>query len=573
MRTKEYLLATLKETPSDAETVSHRLMLRAGMIRPLTTGIYTWLPTGLRVLRKVENIVRSEMDAINAQEILMPMVLPAPLWQETKRWQIYGAELLRLTDRNDREYCLGPTHEEVITDLFRREIQGYRQLPAHFYQIQTKFRDEIRPRFGALRAREFVMKDSYSFHLDEQSLKDSYWLMHATYSKIFQRMGLTFKVVEADSGAIGGNVSHEFHVLADSGEDAVVFSDSSDYAANIETASSLTSFQVKTIDNNATPLEKVATPNVSSVPEVASFFATDASQVLKTLVVKSTPKAPGDSGLVALLLCGDDELNNIKAEKLPEVQAPLCFADETDLLKHCDCPAGSLGPLELNIPIIGDHRIASLSNFICGANKDGYHLRHVHWQRDLQLPSLQDIRKVKQGDPSPDGKGALHIKRGIEVGHIFQLGTRYSEAMNAVVQDKELQQRTVIMGTYGLGISRVVAAAIEQHHDDRGIIWPAALAPFDVALIPLNSDSNSYVHSTTMMLYQQLQEKGIEVLLDDRAERPGVRFADMDLLGIPHRIVVSPRGEKQRSVEYKLRTADKPKDMGVDEVIAFLCAN
>lgn len=546
MRTSKYLIATLKENPSDAEVISHQLMLRAGMIRRLASGLYTWLPMGLRVLRKVERIVREEMDGIGSQEILMPAVQPAELWQESGRWEQYGDELLRFKDRHKREFCFGPTHEEVITDMARRELRSYKQLPATFYQIQTKFRDERRPRFGLMRAREFLMKDAYSFHLNQTSLQQTYDDMYGAYCRIFTRLGLDFRPVLADTGSIGGSSSHEFHVLASSGEDAIAFSNTSDYAANIELAAALPAQEPR--PPALFTMETVETRGKHSIEEVSNHLGIASHQCLKTLLVLGTT-----SEVVALVIRGDHELNAIKAEKLPQVAEPFTFASAEQVKAAAGCDAGSIGPVGLNIPIIVDHAAGHMADFVCGANIDGKHLRGVNWGRDLPEPYVTDLRNVVEGDPSPDGQGTLLIKRGIEVGHIFQLGTKYSQALNATCLDENGATATMTMGCYGIGVSRVVASAIEQNHDQQGIIWPAAIAPFQVVLIPIGYQRSEQVKTATDKLYQELNEQGVEVLLDDRNERPGVMFADMDLIGIPHRLVLSDRGLQNNTVEYKDR--------------------
>ncbi len=562
MRTSRLLLATLRETPADAEVVSHQLMLRAGMIRRLASGLYTWLPLGLRVLRKVEQIVREEMDRAGAQELLMPAVQPAELWQESGRWEQYGPELLRLTDRHGREFCFGPTHEEVITDLVRREIQSYKQLPANFYQIQTKFRDEVRPRFGVMRAREFLMKDAYSFHLDESSLQKTYDTMYETYSRIFSRLGLEFRAVMADTGAIGGRTSHEFHVLADSGEDAIAFSDASDYAANVELAEALPPDNPRPAPGQ--PLQTVETPGQHTIEEVSRFLGIPPSKMVKTLLVK------GNDGIVALVLRGDHELNAIKAEKLPQVHTPLTFADETEIRAATGAGPGSVGPVGLTIPVIADHSAVNLSDFACGANEDGKHLTGVNWGRDLPEPQTADLRNVVEGDPSPDGKGRLVIKRGIEVGHIFQLGNKYSAALGATALDENGKQKVLEMGCYGIGVSRVVAAAIEQNHDDRGIIWPDAIAPYQVVLLPMNMHKSRRVREAAETLYTKLVAAGIEVLFDDRKERPGVMFADAELIGIPHRLVLGERGLDADNIEYKGRRDGESREIPLGDIIRFI---
>ncbi len=563
MRTSRFLLATVKETPADAEVVSHRLMLRAGMIRKLASGLYTWLPLGLRVLRKVETIVREEMDRAGAQELLMPMVQPAELWQASGRWEQYGPELLRLHDRHGREFCLGPTHEEVITDLARRELRSYKQLPANFYQIQTKFRDEIRPRFGVMRAREFLMKDAYSFHADQDSLDETYQAMFDAYTRIFTRLGLDFRAVQADTGSIGGNASHEFHVLADAGEDAIAFSSDSDYAANVELAEALAPAGERPAPTQE--LQVVDTPNQRSIAEVAAFLGVDPAQTVKTLLVKGS-----ESAVVALVLRGDHELNAIKAEKLPQVAAPLTLVGDEAVHTCCGCPAGSIGPRDIAAPVIADRAAAQLADFVCGANEDGKHLTGVNWGRDLPEPEVADLRNVVEGDPSPDGRGTLSIKRGVEVGHIFQLGTKYAEALDATVLDEAGRAVVMNMGCYGIGVSRVVAAAIEQNHDDRGIIWPGAIAPFQVALLPMNMHKSQRLREAVERLHDELTAAGIDVLLDDRKERPGVMFADMELIGIPHRIVLGERGLDAGRVEYKGRRDSDSQDVALDGIIEFL---
>lgn len=563
MRTTQLLIATIKETPADAEVISHKLMLRAGFIRKLAAGLYTWLPMGLRTLRKVETIVREEMNRAGAQEVLMPAVQPAELWQESQRWDQYGPELLRFHDRHQREFCFGPTHEEVITDLIRNELRSYKQLPSNFYQIQTKFRDEIRPRFGIMRAREFLMKDAYSFHLDEESLQETYKVMHATYCRIFDRIGLEYRPVQADTGSIGGHQSHEFHVLADSGEDAIAFSTESGYAANVELAKAL---PPATPPAAATAqLQTVATPGQHSIEQVSEFLKVKSAHCVKTLLVNGK-----DNTVVALVLRGDHELNVIKAEKLAGVASPLTFASEAAVREVANCGPGSLGPVGLSITLYVDHSAAVLTNFVCGANADDKHLTGVNWGRDCPRPVSVDIRNVVEGDPSPDGKGTLQIKRGIEVGHIFQLGKKYSQAMNATVLDAQGKAVVMTMGCYGIGVSRVVAAAIEQNHDEKGIIWPDAIAPFQIAIVPMNMQRSQAVRDATEVLYKELLELGFDVLLDDRNERPGVMFADMELIGIPHRIVIGDRGLENGIVEYKGRRDHTARDIPRPELLAFL---
>jgi prolyl-tRNA synthetase len=564
MRTSQFPLNTVKEIPADAVVISHQLMIRAGLIRKLAAGLYTWLPLGLRVLRKVESIVREEMDRAGALEVLMPALQPAELWQETGRWEKYGPELARLKDRHDRDFCLGPTHEEIITDLARNEIKSYKQLPINYYQIQTKFRDEIRPRFGVMRCREFIMKDAYSFHLSQESLNETYAVMHQVYTTIFTRFGLKFRAVIADSGSIGGAVSHEFHVLAESGEDAIAFSDGSDYAANIEKAEA-----VAPSGNRPTAsaeLKKVSTPGQHSIEEVSQFLDVPTQQCLKTLIVKGD-----DGGLVALLLRGDHELNPIKAEKIGGIAAQLTFASDTEIMQSCNCKPGSIGPFNLTMKIIADRSVAVMADFVCGANEDGQHFTGVNWERDLPVPTqIQDIRTVVAGDPSPDGKGNIRIARGIEVGHIFQLGIKYSEAMKAGIINEDGKHQTMIMGCYGIGISRVVASSIEQSHDARGIIWPASLAPFQVAICPMNLHKSERLKAAAEQLYQDLLKAGVEVLFDDRKVRAGFMFSDMELIGIPHCIVISDRGLEAGIVEYKARTAEQNEEIPLDQVIAFL---
>ena len=566
MRTSKYLLSTLKETPADAEVVSHQLMLRAGMIRKVAAGLYTWLPTGYRVLKKVENIVREEMNKAGAIEVLMPVVQPADIWQESGRWEQYGPELLRIKDRGDRDFVLGPTHEEVITDLIRNEVSSYKQLPLNFYQIQTKFRDEVRPRFGVMRSREFIMKDAYSFHTSQESLQTTYDDMYAAYSAIFTRIGLDFRAVRADTGSIGGSSSHEFQVLADSGEDDIVFSTESDYAANIEMAQALAPTQSCPKPTKA--MELVDTPNAKTIEELVEQFNLPVEKTVKTLIVKAS-KESGQQ-LVALLVRGDHTLNEIKAEKLDIVASPLEFATEEEIRAMVNAGPGSLGPINLTMPIIIDRDVAVMSDFSAGANIDHKHYFNINWERDTALPRIADIRNVVEGDISPDNKGTLQIKRGIEVGHIFQLGTKYSQAMNATVQGEDGKNHVMIMGCYGIGVSRIVAAAIEQRHDDRGIIWPEAIAPFHVAIIPMNMHKSEQVQQVAEQLYAQLQAAGIDVLFDDRKERPGVMFADAELIGIPHTIVVGERNLVNGEVEYKHRSSDKKEIINITKIVDFI---
>ena len=564
MYLSKFPLNTLKETPADAEIVSHRLMLRAGLIRRLASGLYTWLPLGLRVLHKVEHIIRSEMNNSGAIEVLMPSVLPAELWQESGRWDQYGPELLRLHDRHEREFCYGPTHEEIITDLARRELTSYKQLPVNYYQIQTKFRDEVRPRFGVMRAREFIMKDAYSFHIGEDSLQQTYDAMYRTYSNIFTRLGLEFRAVMADSGAIGGSSSHEFHVLAESGEDAIAFSSDSDYAANIEKAELLPADSPR--PEAAATMQTVNTPDQHSIDDVSAFLGTAASQCVKTLLVNGTD----EGSVVALVLRGDHVLNEVKAAHLDQVAEPLSFASDEQIRQVAGCSAGSLGPVGLNIPVIADHAALQVADFVCGANVDGQHLTGVNWERDCPAPQAADIRNVVDGDPSPDGKGTLSIVRGIEVGHIFQLGQKYSAAMDASVLDENGKSMVMTMGCYGIGVTRIVAAAIEQNHDDNGIIWPENIAPFTVAIAPINFQNADRVRETATRIHDELDAAGIEVLLYDQKARLGAMLADLDLIGIPHRIVVGERGLADGTVEYKARSADKGEDVPVDDIIARL---
>ncbi|MCX8617618.1 proline--tRNA ligase [Gilliamella sp. B2923] len=566
MRTSKYLLSTLKETPADAEVISHQLMLRAGMIRKVASGLYTWLPTGYRVLKKVENIVREEMNKAGAIEVLMPVVQPADIWQESGRWEQYGPELLRIKDRGDRDFVLGPTHEEVITDLVRNEVSSYKQLPLNIYQIQTKFRDEVRPRFGVMRSREFIMKDAYSFHTTQESLQETYDDMYKAYSAVFTRAGLNFRAVRADTGSIGGNWSHEFQVLADSGEDDIVFSTESDYAANIEMAQALAPTQTRLAPTSAMTL--VDTPNAKTIEELVEQFELPIEKTVKTLMVKAS-KESGHQ-LVALLVRGDHSLNEIKAEKIDIVASPLEFATEEEIRAIVKAGPGSLGPINLNMPIIIDRDVAVMSDFSAGANIDHKHYFNINWERDCPLPRIEDIRNVVEGDISPDGKGTLQIKRGIEVGHIFQLGTKYSQAMKATVQGEDGQNHVMIMGCYGIGVSRIVAAAIEQCHDERGIVWPEAIAPFSVVIIPMNMHKSEKVQATAEKLYTDLQAAGIEVLFDDRKERPGVMFADAELIGIPHTIVIGERNLDNGEVEYKHRAGGDKTLVKVEDILSFI---
>ena len=563
MRVSQFPLSTLKETPADAEIISHQLMLRAGLIRRLASGMYTWLPLGIRVLRKVENIVRDEMEKVGGLEVLMPGVQPAELWQESGRWEEYGPELLRLNDRHNREFCLGPTHEEIITDLARRELASYKQLPIIWYQIQTKFRDEIRPRFGVMRSREFIMKDAYSFHIDQESLQQTYDAMHQAYSNIFTRFGLNFRPVMADSGSIGGTGSHEFHVLADSGEDAIAFSSGSSYAANIEKAEALPPQD----ERPAATEEKttIDTPGKHSIDEVSEFLKIDTSQCLKTLLVDGAE----EGSVAALVLRGDHELNEIKAEQLEQVAAPLCFASEDQVKAAAGCAPGSVGP-DLNITVIADHSAAHAANFVCGANEDGKHNQGVNWGRDLAEPVIADLRNVVEGDASPDGEGTLSIVRGIEVGHIFQLGSKYSEKLQATVLNENGSKQIMTMGCYGIGVSRVVAAAIEQNNDDNGIIWPQNIAPFDVALAPINMQKSERLAEAAENLYKALTDAGLEVLMFDQKERLGSMLANIELIGIPHRLVLGEKGLDKDAIEYKGRTDAESQDIPLDDIVEFI---
>ena len=560
MRLSRFPLATTKETPADAEIISHQLMLRAGMIRRLASGLYTWMPLGLRVLRKVEAIVREEMDRSGAVELLMPGVQPAELWQESGRWDQFGPELLRLQDRHQRDFCLGPTHEEVITDLARRELRSYKQLPVNFYQIQTKFRDEVRPRFGVMRAREFLMKDAYSFHLDADCLARTYQVMFDAYTRIFQRTGLRFRAVHADTGSIGGTASHEFHVLADSGEDAIAFSSQGDYAANVELAEAIAP---ETAPPAATEdMRRVDTPGVKTIDDLVRGHGLPIERTVKTLIVHGS-----EQPLVALIVRGDHTLNTLKAEKLPAVASPLTMAEDSEIRAAVGAGAGSLGPVGLPMPCIVDRSVAVLADFAAGANNDEQHLFGINWQRDLPLPEVADLRDVVAGDPSPDGDGQLSIARGIEVGHVFQLGSKYSEAMGATVLDENGRSVAMPMGCYGIGVSRIVAAAIEQNHDQRGISWPVPIAPFQVAIVSINLQKSETVRDASERLYRQLCEAGIDVCWDDRDLRPGVKFADIELIGVPHRIVIGDRGLGDGQLEYRHREAEASEDWPLESVL------
>lgn len=566
MRVSQFFISTLKEAPAEAELVSHRLMLRAGLIRKLGSGLYTWMPLGLRVLRKVEGVVREEMNAAGAVEVSMPAVQPAELWQESGRWQVFGPQMLKIKDRHDRDFCFGPTHEEVITDIARREIRSYRQLPVNFYQIQTKFRDEIRPRFGVMRAREFLMKDAYSFHSSFEDLEREYRNMVAAYSRIFTRLGLGFRAVAADTGAIGGTGSHEFHVLADSGEDAIAYSPDSEYAANVELAEALAPSVARAAP--AQPMTRVATPNAHTIEEVSAFLKLPPAKIVKTLMVVC-----GDGREVLLLLRGDHMLNEVKAAKKLTLNEGFRFATENEIRARLGAGAGSVGPVGTSLPIVADRALMAMSDFACGANADGFHLTGVNFGRDLPEPAeYADIRNVVAGDPSPDGKGTLDILRGIEVGHVFQLRTKYSVALNASYLDEQGQSKPMEMGCYGIGVSRIVAAAIEQNHDERGIIFPDAMAPFRLALVPIGYGKSEAVRKAADELHRTLSEAGIEVLMDDRDERPGVMFADMELTGIPHRVTIGDRGLKNGEFEYQHRRDAKSQPIPAGEAAAWLLA-
>ena len=564
MYLSKFQITTLKETPSDAEITSHQLMLRAGMIRKLASGLYSWLPLGLRVMRKVENIVRDEMDKCGALEVLMPAVQPSELWQESGRWEQYGPELLRFNDRHSREFCFGPTHEEIITDLARKELSSYKQLPITYYQIQTKFRDEVRPRFGVMRSREFIMKDAYSFHSNQESLQKTYDIMFQAYTNIFTRLGLDFRAVMADSGSIGGNNSHEFHVLAESGEDAIAFSSESNYAANVEKAETIADTSPRPAPT--AEMKNIDTPNQHSIEEVSQFLSVPESQCLKTLLVEGSE----ENSVVALVLRGDHELNEIKASNHPDIASPFCFASDEQIKQSAGCSAGSLGPVGLKIKVIADYAALQCADFACGANEDGKHLTGVNWERDCALPVAADLRNIVEGDASPDGKGTLSIVRGIEVGHIFQLGTKYSEAMKATVLNENGKATTMAMGCYGIGITRIVASAIEQNNDENGIIWTKNLAPFDVAIAPINMQKSEEVRNAAIKLHDELTASGLDVLLYDEKARLGGMLADLDLIGIPHRVVIGDRGLKEDKVEYKSRSQKESQDIALNEIVAFL---
>lgn len=563
MRASKYTIATLKETPADAEIISHQLMIRAGLIRKLASGIYSWLPMGFRVLQKIEHIIREEMNASGAQEVMLPVVQPAELWHESGRWSQYDEGLLlQFRDRHDREFCFGPTHEEVITDLARGELKSHKQLPVNYYQIQTKFRDETRPRFGVLRSREFTMKDAYSFHTDQVSLNETYEEMHDAYSRILTRMDLDFRPVLADSGSIGGSASVEFHVLAESGEDKIAFSSESDYAANVEMAEALAPASE---DAGLLDTEELATPGVKSIEDLCKALDVAANRTVKTLIVKGS-----ESNLVALVLRGDHQLNEIKAEKIDGVASPLTMANDAEIKAEIDASTGSIGPQGLTMPIIADRSAAALRNFIAGANKNDFHTRNLNWERDSRATAIEDIRDVVEGDPSPDGKGEIMFKRGIEVGHIFQLGDKYSKSMNATVLDASGKAVVMQMGCYGMGVTRLVGAIIEQNHDESGIIWPESIAPFRVIVIPINAHKSEQVRATAESLYAELTDQGVEVLFDDREDvRPGAKFADAELMGIPHRVVIGDRGLDKGVIEYVNRRDGNNKDLTLDQVRAL----
>jgi prolyl-tRNA synthetase len=563
MRLSQYPISTLKEVPSDAEVVSHRLMLRAGLIRRLAAGLYTWMPLGLRTLQKVERIVREEMNRAGAFELCMPTIQPAELWKESGRWSKYGPELLRFKDRHEREFAYGPTHEEVITDIARRELRSYKQLPVNFYQIQTKFRDEIRPRFGVMRAREFLMKDAYSFHVDEASLKDGYQRMYEAYTRIFTRIGFKFRAVQADSGSIGGNRSQEFHVLAESGEDAIVFSDGDDYAANLELAAALPPAGARAPATQ--PMTKVHTPGAKSIAQLSALLQLGPERLLKALLVDGS-----DGATVALLIRGDHELNAVKAQKLPGVANPLRMASAERIRASTGCEPGFIGPVGFTGKVYADHAAAHMADFVCGGNEKDVHFTGVNWGRDLAEPNSVDLRNVQSGDPSPSGKGTLQIARGIEVGHIFQLGQLYSEALKATVLDEQGQAVAMYMGCYGIGVTRVVAAAIEQNHDEAGIVWPEAIAPFQVVLVPINYQKSEQVRETADRLYRDFEAAGIDVLLDDRDARPGVKFADSELLGIPHRIVIGDRGLSAGKLEYRQRRQAESTEISAADPVGYI---
>ena len=567
MRTSQYLLSTQKETPADAEVVSHQLMLRSGMVRKVASGLYNYLPTGLRVLNKVANIVREEMNKAGAIEIQMPVVQPADLWEESGRWEEYGPELLRIKDRHQRDFVLGPTHEEVVTALVRNEVSSYKQLPLNLYQIQTKFRDEVRPRFGIMRGREFLMKDAYSFHLSQDCLQTTYDKMFQAYCNVFERIGLEYRPVIADNGSIGGSGSHEFHVLADSGEDDIAFSNGSDYAANVEMAEALAP---ESQGNGSQDLTKVPTPNAKTIPEVSALLGLPEDASVKTLIVLSTPAEDGSQGLVALVLRGDHDVNELKAEKHPLIASPFAMADEEAIKAAIGCGVGSIGPVGLELPIIVDRSAAALADFVCGANTDDVHYTGANWLRDVPEYEVFDLRNIQAGDPSPCGQGTIEIKRGIEVGHIFQLGNKYSQAMNCGVLTETGKHETLTMGCYGIGVSRIMAAAIEQNHDKYGIKWPDAIAPFTIAIIPMNMHKSHRIKEVAEKLYEECLALGVEVLFDDRKERPGVMFNDMELIGVPHSIVIGERNLDNQEVEYKNRRTGEKKMVNIADLSEFI---
>jgi len=564
MKVSNFPISTLRETPAEAELISHQLMLKAGLIKRLSSGLYTWGPIGLKVMRKVETIVREEMTNISSVELLMPNIQPAELWEESGRWSQFGPELLRMKDRKGADFCYGPTHEEVITDYVRREVNSYKDLPVSYYQIQTKFRDEVRPRFGVMRSREFIMKDAYSFHTTQESLQATYDDMHRAYTNIFSRMELNFRPVQADSGSIGGSASQEFHVLADSGEDAIAFSNESDYAANVEMAVALPPKGERPAPT--ADMETIETPDAHTIDDVSAQLNKNPKTSIKSLLVKGDEEGT----VVTLLMQGNDQLNELKAEKLEGVLAPLTYADEDELMSAAGCNAGSIGPVGLKTKVYADHATKNMSDFVCGANQDGKHYVGVNWNRDLPEAEYVDLRNVIEGDPSPDGKGTLSILRGIEVGHIFQLGTKYSEAMKATVLGENGKPVVMTMGCYGVGITRVVAACIEQKHDDNGIIWPTELAPFQLSIVPINYHKSEEVKAQANKLHDELIAAGYDVLLDDRNMRPGAMFADHELIGIPHRVVISDRGLKEGQLEFKSRTADEAENVAQAEIMAFI---
>ena len=560
MRISEFRVSTTREIPADAELTSHQLMLRAGLICKVSSGLYTWMPLGLRVLRKIENIIRQEMDAAGALEMLMPSIQPAELWKKSQRWDAYGPELLRIKDRHQRDFVFGPTHEEVITAIARQELKSYKQLPINYYQIQTKFRDEIRPRFGVMRAREFIMKDAYSFHIDEDSLNETYQTMYATYTQIFNRLHLQFRTVLADTGSIGGNESHEFHVLSNAGEDAIAFSGDGAYAANVELAPTQASSSRTDPKEDLTAID---TPGITTIQSLCEFLSVTPQQCLKALFVKGT-----NNNIIGIFIRGDHTLNSVKAQKHPLIASPLEFASETDIMEITGCKPGSLGPIKLDIPILADYTAAGMSDFICGANRDDVHYTGANWGRDTTEPQTADLRNIETGDPSPDGNGVITVKRGIEVGHIFKLGTKYSQLMDAQVLNQNGTQQQITMGCYGIGVSRIVAAAIEQNHDADGIIWPLPMAPFQVIIIPIQYHRSQAVRQTADTLTEQFENTGIEVLIDDRDLRAGEMFADADLIGIPYRLVISERGLKNKQIEYKQRDTKEAQIIALDNCVS-----